>query len=296
MSKSKKINSDSVFGVVNAIILAIEAIVILYPLYFVVVASVSDPTYVNAGETMFFPKGFTLMGYKKIFEYKNIVTGYINSIIYTVVGTSVSLFFCVPTAFALSRKELPGRKWLSAFYVFTMYFSGGVIPQYLLVRDLNLMNSMWALILPGALMTYNMIVCRSFFTSNVSQELFEATKIDGGSYTTFFFKVVLPLSKAILAIMVLFHALIYWNSYLQALYYLKDQNKYPLQLVLRNLTDSLNVDSMQGGTSQEATEQQKVQQMVRYAVVIAACIPVFLMYPAVQKYFVKGVMVGAVKG
>ena len=291
-----KINIDSVVGVVNAIILGILAVMILYPLYFVVIASISDPTYVNAGETMLFPKGLTLMGYQKMFEFQDIVNGYINSIIYTVVGTIVNLIFCLPVAFALSRRELPGRAWISMFFVFTMYFSGGVIPQYLLVRDLHLINSMWALILPGALSTYNMIVCRSFFSSNVSQELFEATKIDGGSYTLFFFKIVLPLSKAIIAIMVLFHALIHWNSYLQALYYLKDSSKYPLQLVLRNLTAALNVDSMQNGTAQAASEAQKVQQSVRYAVVIAACVPVFIMYPFVQKYFVKGVMVGAIKG
>lgn len=293
----KKINSDSIFGVVNGFILLLITLMIVYPLYFVIIASVSDPVAVNMGETLLLPKGINFLGYKKMLEYSNIVTGYKNSIIYTVVGTICNLLVCIPTAFVLSRKELPGRKWLSMFFVVTMYFQGGVVPTYLVVKQTHLLNTMWALIVPGVLNTYNMIVCRSFFANNVSEELFESTKIDGGGYMTFFFKVVLPLSTSIIAVMVLYHALVHWNSYLTSLYYIRDSEKYPLQLVLRSLTASLNVDSIQGSVdSQTISEMQKAQQSVRYAVVIASAIPVFLIYPFVQKHFVKGVMVGSVKG
>lgn len=297
-TNSVKLSSgDRVFGIVNGILLAIVTLLIVYPIYFIIVASVSDPTYVNLGQTLFWPKGLNISGYQKIFEYSEITTGYLNSIFYTVLGTCINLLVCIPTAFSLSRKELVGRGWINAFFVVTMYFSGGLVPGYLLIKNLGMINTVWALVLPGALNVYNMIVCRSFFMSNISDELFEATKIDGGSYTSFFFKVVLPLSKSIIAVMVLYHALVHWNSYLSALYYIRDTDKYPLQLILRNLTASLSVDSIQDAMDSAAiSEKMKASQTVRYAVIIVASIPVFLMYPFVQKYFVKGVMVGSVKG
>ena len=297
-TNSVKLSSgDRVFGIVNGILLAIVTLLIVYPICFIIVASVSDPTYVNLGQTLFWPKGLNISGYQKIFEYSEITTGYLNSIFYTVLGTCINLLVCIPTAFSLSRKELVGRGWINAFFVVTMYFSGGLVPGYLLIKNLGMINTVWALVLPGALNVYNMIVCRSFFMSNISDELFEATKIDGGSYTSFFFKVVLPLSKSIIAVMVLYHALVHWNSYLSALYYIRDTDKYPLQLILRNLTASLSVDSIQDAMDSAAiSEKMKASQTVRYAVIIVASIPVFLMYPFVQKYFVKGVMVGSVKG
>ena len=297
-TNSVKLSSgDRVFGIVNGILLAIVTLLIVYPIYFIIVASVSDPTYVNLGQTLFWPKGLNISGYQKIFEYSEITTGYLNSIFYTVLGTCINLLVCIPTAFSLSRKELVGRGWINAFFVVTMYFSGGLVPGYLLIKNLGMINTVWALVLPGALNVYNMIVCRSFFMSNISDELFEATKIDGGSYTSFFFKVVLALSKSIIAVMVLYHALVHWNSYLSALYYIRDTDKYPLQLILRNLTASLSVDSIQDAMDSAAiSEKMKASQTVRYAVIIVASIPVFLMYPFVQKYFVKGVMVGSVKG
>ncbi len=288
---------DKVFTVVNGCLLAFITLMIIYPIYFVIIASISDPTYVNLGETMFLPKGINLLGYKKLFEYPEIMTGYMNSIVYTVIGTLINLVACITAAFSLSRKELAGRKWLNLFFVLTMYFSGGLIPTYLVIHNLGMTNTMWALVIPGALNAYNMIVCRSFFSSSISDELFEAIKIDGGGYHTFFFGIVLPLSKAIIAVMILYHALVHWNSYLNALYYIRDANKFPLQLILRSLTASLSVDSVQSmGDANAISEQIKMQQSVRYSLIIAASIPVFLMYPLVQKYFVKGVMIGSVKG
>ena len=298
-NKVKESGSDKVFNIVNGTLLAILTLLIVYPIYFIIIASISDPTYVNLGETLLWPKGITALGYQKIFEYGEILSGYKNSIIYTVVGTMVNLIACIPCAFALSRKELPGRTWINLYFVFTMYFGGGLIPGYLVVKGLGMLNTMWALVIPGALSVYNMIVARSFFMSNISDELFEATKIDGGSYTTFFFKVVLPLSKAIIAVMVLYHALGHWNSYLTALYYIRDYKKFPLQLVLRNMTATLTADATNIDSSMDAAaiaEATKAQQSVRYAVIMVAAIPVFLMYPFVQKYFVKGVMIGSVKG
>lgn len=298
-NRVKESGSDKLFNIVNGTLLGIITLLIVYPVYFIIIASISDPTYVNLGETLLWPKGLTGLGYQKIFEYSEIISGYKNSIIYTVVGTCINLIACIPCAFALSRKELPGRGILNGFFVFTMYFSGGLIPGYLVVRGLGLLNTMWALVLPGALSVYNMIVARSFFQSNISDELFEATKIDGGSYTTFFFKVVLPLSKAIIAVMILYHALGHWNSYMTALYYIRDYTKFPLQLVLRNMTATLTADATNIDSSMDAqaiAEATKAQQSVRYAVIMVAAIPVFLMYPFVQKYFVKGVMIGSVKG
>ena len=288
---------DRIFGIVNGILLVLITLLIAYPIYFIIIASFSDPTYVNLGETLFWIKGFHIDGYKKVFEDPDIMSGYWNSIVYMVLGTSINLMVCIPAAFVLSRRELVGRKFINVFFVFTMYFGGGLIPMYLLIQNLGMIDTMWALILPGALNVYNMIVCRSFFDSNISEELFEATKLDGGDYFTFFFKVVLQLSKSIIAVMVLFHALGHWNAYLSALYFLRDSKKFPLQLVLRNLTATLSADMMQDSMTSEAiTEKMKVAQTVRYSVIIAASVPVFLMYPLVQKHFVKGVMIGSVKG
>ena len=296
MFKTKKLDSDKVFGFFNSIFLIIITSLIVYPIYFILIASISDPNAVAAGQTMLLPKGITFLGYAKILEDVRLVTGFKNSIILTVWGTSIAMAVCLITAFALSRKELPGRRVINGFFVFTMYFGGGLIPTYLLHQSLGTMNTYWALILPG-LSVYNMIICRSFFQSNVSEELFESIKVDGGSYFTFFFKIVLPLSKAIIAVIVLYTALGFWNNYMTSLYYIQDSKKWPLQLVLKTITDQIKANSSEvGASSLMAMETQKAEQLTRYSVVIISSIPVFLLYPFIQKYFVKGVMVGSVKG
>ncbi len=297
INKIQDSGSDKVFGIVNGTLLTIFTLLLLYPIYFILSASISDPTYVNLGETFLIPKGINFLGYEKLLEYPTILRGFANSVLYTVTGVCVQMVTCITCAFALSRRELPGRRILNAFFVVTMYVSGGLVPSYILNRDLGILNTIWVMILPSALSVYNMIVARSFFMSNISEELFEATKIDGGSYTTFFIKVVLPLSKAILAVLVLYHALAHWNNYTDALYYLRDSKKYPLQMVLKGLTASLSTDVQDMGMDAKAiAEKVKAEQAVRYAIIIVGSIPVFLMYPFVQKYFVKGVMVGSVKG
>lgn len=293
-----KINSDKIFKIINYTILSLVLAIFMYPIWFVLVASISDPTFVNTGEVLFLPKGINVEGYKKILEYSEVLTGYKNTIIYTFVGTCINLAVLIPASFALSRKELFLRRFWMIFFLITMYFSGGLIPLYLQVKNLNLMDSMWALILPGAFSVYNMIICRNFFESNVSEELFESAKIDGATYTRFFFSIVLPLSKSIIAVMVLFHALAHWNTYLNALYYIQSKDKYPLQLVLKNLTAQLELISTGESLvdSQSLNESIRLQESVKYSVIVVASIPVLILYPFVQKHFVKGVMLGSVKG
>ncbi len=291
-----KSNFDRVFDVINYILMGLILIIVMYPLYFVIVASFSDPTYVNAGQTMIFPKGITFEGYMRTLEYSTIWSGYKNSIVYTFVGTCVNLAVLIPASFALSRSELVGRKLFTTLCLFCMYFGGGTIPTYLLIKNLGLFNSMWALVLPGAFSVYNMIICRSFFKSNVSEELFESVKLDGAGYTRFFFSIVLPLSKAILAVMVLYHALGHWNSYMNVLYYIRDVDKHNLQLVLRNLTESLSTGSMEAVDSEYLASAEKLKELVKYSTILLAALPMIILYPFVQKYFVGGVMIGSVKG
>jgi len=291
-----KTNFDRVFDVINYILMGIILIVVMYPLYFVIIASFSDPTYVNAGQTMILPKGITFEGYQKALEYEIIWTGYKNSIIYTFVGTCINLIVLIPASFALSRSELVGRKLFTTLCLFTMYFGGGTIPTYLLIKSLGLFNSMWALVLPGAFSVYNMIICRSFFKSNVSEELFESVKLDGAGYTRFFFSIVLPLSKAIVAVMVLYHALGHWNSYMSVVYYIRDVEKYNLQTVLKSLTDQFSTGSMEMVDSEYLASAQKLAELVKYSTILLAALPMIILYPFVQKYFVTGVMIGSVKG
>ncbi len=290
-----KSKSDIVFDIINYIILTIVFLIAFYPLYFVVIASFSHPKYVTAGETLFFIKGFTLDGYNTMFQNEIIWSGYKNSAIYTLVGTIINLCVLIPASFALSRKELVGRKFFTAAMLFCMYFSGGAVPLYMVVKNLGLMDSIWSLVLPGAFSVYNMIICRSFFSSNVSEELYESVKIDGGGYATFFFRIVLPLSKSIIAVMVLYHALGHWNSYLSALYYISDTKKYPLQVVLQEITSTLTPQGAES-MSQGTVKGQNVVQLVKYTTIIIAALPMIILYPFVQKHFVSGVMIGSVKG
>ena len=294
-----KTKSDIIFDFVNYILMGIILFIVLYPLYFVIIASISNPNAVNSGQTLLLPKDITFDGYVKILEYEQILLGYRNSIIYTFFGTVINLLVLIPASFALSRKELVGRKFFTTMCLITMYFGGGMIPSYINIRDLGMMNTVWAIIIPGAFSVYNMIICRSFFVGNVSEELFESVRLDGGSYTTFFVRIVLPLSKAIIAVMVLYHALGHWNSYMNYVYYITDTSKYNLQVVLRNITNSLSVGAMDdGGTGNAATQSsaEELMELVKYSTILIAALPMIILYPFVQKYFVQGVMIGSVKG
>ena len=296
----KRCREDVIFDTVIFIILTLILFVVAYPLYWVIISSFSDPTAVSAGKVLLRPIGFTLKGYAEVFKNSQVMRGFFNSIVITFVGVCVNLAVTLPTAYALSRDNFSGKKPITVFYMITMFFGGGMIPTYLVVKNMQLLNTIWALVLPGCLSVYNMIVARTFFKSNISEELYEAGEIDGCTQSRFFFQIALPLSKAIIAIMVLYYGVGHWNSYFSALLYISDQDKYPLQLVLRNILLTNQTALSQTATTAAARaalqEQQQLIDVMKYSLIIISSVPVLIMYPLVQKHFVKGVMIGSVKG
>ena len=294
-AKIRLSRADQVFDAVNYVLLTLCLLLVAYPLYFIVIASVSDPTAVYAGRVVLWPASFTLEGYRRILDYASFFTGYRNTILYTLVGTAVNVAITIPGAYALSRKDLVGRNIMMMGITFTMIFSGGLIPTYLLVIQLNLYNTMWALILPAAVSSWNFIVARTFFQQTIPDELLEAATLDGAGNTQFFLRIVLPLSKSIIAVMVLFYAVNHWNSYFNALIYLKSAEKYPLQLVLRNILFENSLGDMVEDASTLAL-QQRLGDLIKYGIIIASSLPLLILYPFLQRYFIQGVMIGAVKG
>ena len=285
---------DHVFNVFNTILMILISIVIVYPLWYVILASITDPAIVNSGKFLLIPTGLYVSGYEEAFDYPQLWSGYLNSIIYTIVGVVVALVATIPGAYALSRRDMAGRKGIMFLFTFTMFFNGGMIPLYLTIKAVNIYNTMWAIVLPIGVSVYNLIVCRSFFEANLPQELLEASKLDGCSDFGFFFKIAIPLSSTIIAVMVLFYATGLWNIYFNAIMFLQDEDKMPLQVVLRNLI--LSNQLMMGTSGSEMAEKQKLVDQLKYVIVTLAAFPLVIVYPFVQKYFAKGVMVGAVKG
>ncbi|GGJ07006.1 carbohydrate ABC transporter permease [Paenibacillus hunanensis] len=298
----KESRSDRIFLLLNYVYLAIALICVLYPLVYIVSASISSPTYVNSGEMWLFPKGITFEGYQRVFENQSIWQGYANTILYTVVGTLVNLLVTIPAAYALSRSDFVGRGFFMAMFLVTMFFSGGLIPTYLLVKNLGLVNTMWALILPGAASVWNIIVARTFFQSTIPKELQEAAHIDGCTNLRLFWKIVIPLSAPIIAVMALFYGVGHWNSYFNALVYLNDESKYPLQMVLRQILvlQEMTGSGIGAATSGEAAmamnQRADSAALLKYAVIIVSTLPIIAVYPFLQRYFVQGVMIGSVKG
>lgn len=286
---------DRVFDIMNYVILTICFLIVAYPLYFVVIASISDPVDVNAGRVILYPVKATMDGYRRILEYKSFFTGYRNTLVYTGVGTLVNMLLTVPAAYALSRKDLVGRNVFMMMIAFTMIFSAGLIPTYLHIRDLGLIDTMWALILPGAVSTWNLIVARTFFQQSIPDDLLEAAQLDGATNAQFFVQIVLPLSKSILAVLVLFYAVGHWNSYSNALYYIISDDKRPLQLVLRSILFENTMGDMVEDASNLAA-QQRLGDLIKYGIIIASSLPLMILYPFLQRYFIQGVMIGAVKG
>lgn len=287
--------ADKAFDVMDYVLLTIGFLLVAYPLYFVLIASVSDPIAVYEGRVILYPIKPTLEGYARIFSYESLFTGYKNTLIYTAVGTSINVVMTITAGYALSRKDLVGRNVMMMGVMITMIFSGGMIPNYLLVRSLKLYNTMWALILPGAVSTWNLIVTRTFFQQTIPEELREAAELDGCGDTSFFVRVVLPLSSSIIAVMVLFYAVSHWNSYYNALLYLSSTSKYPLQLVLRNILIVNTLDDMVNDVATQAA-QQRMGDLIKYGMIIVSSLPLLILYPFLQKYFVHGVMIGAIKG
>ena len=293
--------ADRVFDVINLGLLLLLAFVTIYPIYFVLIASVSDPYAVLRGEVMLWVKDFTLEPYKNVFANKMIWTGYLNSIINTVILVAYNLALTIPAAYVMTRKELKGRKVLTWFFMITMYFGGGMVPSYLLIRDLGLMNTRAALILPAGFSVYNMLITRASIQSNIPGELFDAARIDGASPFTMFFRIVLPLSKAIIAVITLYVAVGAWNSWFPAMLYITDKDLYPLQYVLRGIllqNQQMTVLTTDGITPELIEAQMRKKYMaqgMKYSVIFIASAPLLIAYPFVQKHFVTGVMIGSVK-
>lgn len=298
MSKQQAIRKPSderAFDFVIYVIAAIIIIIVLYPLLFIVSASFSDPSKVLNGDVWLLPKGVTLGAYKSILHNDKIWTGYRNTIVYTVVGTLINIIMTILAAYPLSRPDLPGRGKIMVLITLTMFFGGGLIPTYMLVKELGMVNTMWALIVPGAIATYNLIVMRTYFQSSIPWELQEAAHMDGCSNWRLLFSIILPLSKPILAVMVLFYAVGHWNSYFAALIYIRDEALHPLQLVLREILMISQSAGIEGG-SVGLEDQILLAESIKFAVIIVSTLPVLIMYPFVQRHFVKGVMIGSLKG
>ena len=286
-------SSDMVLVILCVLILVIVA----YPLYYVLVASVSDPYDVFAGKTFLLPSQFTLDGYKAVFADDNILTGLFNSVKYTVIGTVFSVVMLYLTAYPLSVKDLPGRKFFSIFFIITMYFGGGMVPTYLIVKETGLINNMWALFLPGGVAVGNMIIMRNFFENSIPKEMIEAADIDGASKWTTFIKIVVTLSRSIMAVMVVFSMVAYWNDWFTSMIYLPSPENAPLPLVLRNILIKSSASASQASTiSGGFAELNKMTEMIKFSSIIIAALPMLIIYPFVQKYFEKGFMAGAVKG
>lgn len=289
----KKSIGEKAFDVLMYGCIGISILLILYPLYFILIASISDQNLVANGRVFLIPKGIQYGGFKRVFENDLLLSGYRNTILYTALGTVVNMVLTIPAAYALSRKDFLPRRVLMFLFVFTMYFSGGLVPTYLLMKDLRLLNTIWVMIIPFAVNVTNLIIARSFFESSIPDELLEAAVMDGCSNTKFFLHIVLPLSKAILAVITLYYAVQHWNEYFNALIYLKDTALYPLQLVIR---DILVMNQKASASASAASSVVQIAEQVKYAVILISTVPVMIFFPFVQKYFMKGVMIGAVKG
>jgi len=292
----KKSFSDKLFFFLNGVFLTFALLIVLIPLLHVVAQSISSPSEVIAGHVLLIPKKPTLMAYQEIFRSKLLLSGYGNSIVYTFTGTLINIFLTVICAYPLSRKDFLGRKWMMWAFLFTMIFAAPLIPTYLNVRNLGMLDTIWAVLLPNAIGVYNMVVARTFFVSNIPDEMIEAAELDGADDLKIVWYLVLPLSKAILAVLTLFYAVSHWNSYFDAFMYLSSEGKLPLQVVLRNILANAKMIEEMANASVEQSQRLALVEVLKYAVIVFGSLPVIMLYPFVQKHFVKGVMVGSIKG
>ena len=298
MKSNKRVRTgknDKIFYTICYVIIALLSIAVLYPIIYVVSASMSSANALMAGKVWFLPVDFSLEGYKAVLKYKNIYIGYRNTIFYTVVGTLINVSMTMICAYPMSRKNLFGRGPIMFLFSFTMLFGGGMVPNYLLMKKLHLINTIWVMLIPGCMSVYNMIVARTFIQTNIPGELLESAQLDGCNDTLYFFKMVLPLSKAILAVLTLWYAVGHWNTYFRAFIYLTDKNLYPLQIFLRDILISSQI-SADLNDPEIAEQLRTIQMTLKYAMIIVSTVPLYVFYPFAQKYFAKGVMVGSVKG
>lgn len=299
MRTVKKDFSDAVMGFIVSVLCIIIFLIIAYPLYFIIIASFSNSFDVNAGKVVFWPVNASFYGYEKIFQDSRIWQGYRNTIIYTFLGTSINLAFTLPAAYVLSQKRFAARKVIMSLFIFTMFFNGGIIPTYLLMRDLKLINTIWVMVLPFCVNIYNLIITRSFMETSIPGELYEAALMDGCSHFRYFSNVVLPLSKAVISVIGLYYFVGHWNDFFSALLYINKDFLQPLQVVLRNILLANQAFSQGAGSGAGAGVGGYAQQFadqIKYGVIIVSVLPVLFLYPFIQKYFTRGVMIGAIKG
>ena len=286
--------SDRIFMTIVTGFLILFTILIIYPLIFVLSASLSDPAAVLRGQMWLLPVGFNFNAYERVFANNEIIRSFMNSTLYTLAGTAISIALTTLAAYCLSRKDLPGRAFFTLFFTFTMFFSGGIIPSYLVIRSLGMFNTFWVMVIPGSVSVFNLLIMRTFMTSSIPEELFEAAYVDGCNNVRIMISVVLPLSTAILAVMVLFYGVNHWNEFFKALIYIRDRFRYPLQLILREILLQTMADNM---TELETTASKVLMsEAIKYACCIVASAPLMIIYPFLQKFFERGVMIGAVKG
>ncbi|CAN7632224.1 MULTISPECIES: carbohydrate ABC transporter permease [unclassified Paenibacillus] len=295
-NKARLTNSDKIFYFINDLILLLALIIVLYPLIYVFSASFSDKLAIISGKVFLWPVDFSLEGYIAVFKDSRIMPAYGNTVFYTVVGTTINVVLTILVAYPLSRKTMVGRNLIMYLFAFTMLFHGGLIPNYLLMKSLGMIDTRWAMLLPGAIAVWNMIIARTFFQSTISHELYEAAAMDGCSHVRFLWSIVLPLSKSIIAVLVLFYGVSHWNAYFNAFIYLKNKDLFPLQIVLRDILIQSEIDPSSITDTDTMTRKQGLADLLKYSVIIVASLPVWLVYPFVQKHFVKGVMIGSIKG
>ena len=294
MKRKKEMTKDRMVNIIFHIIAIIMILLIIYPLWFVIIASFSNPADVANGDVWFWPKHWEFSGYNELFKQKMFWKSYGNTIIYTLVGTFIALAVNIPAGYAMSRKDLFGKKWINVFYLIPMFISGGLIPTYIVVKNFGLLNSFWVMVLPFSVSTYNIIVARTFFKSTIPETLWEAAQIDGCGTLRYFLQFVLPLSKAVLAVIGLWTAVGLWNSWFNALIYIQKESLQPLQLLLRRILIS-NQSMLGAATGTMAQELRQLSDMMKYASIVVSTLPMMCLYPFLQKYFNQGVMIGAVK-
>ena len=295
-TRIRRSKADLVYDTFVFVIMVSLMIIIMYPLYFILIASISDPMLVAAGRVWLYPQGVTFTAYERIFADARIWNAYRNTLLYTSLGTTINVVLTICAGYALSRKDLRGRKFFLMMFAFTMFFSGGMIPTYMVVFNLGLVNTIWAMVIPNAVSIWNLLITRAFFQSTIPEELLDAAMIDGCGNLRFFALIILPLSKAIIAVMALFYAISHWNAFFNALIYLFDSDLFPLQLVLRSILiqNEMQTDMMVDVT--DLMERQNLAELLKYGIIVVASVPALVIYPFAQKYFVTGIMIGSVKG
>ena len=294
--KVKRSMDDRIYYAVSYGIVFLLTIIVLYPLIYILSCSFSSANAVSTGKVVLWPVDLSVMGYEKVFENKRVWIGYRNTILYTTIGTLINVSMTLICAYPLARRRLPHKGFFTFLISFTMLFNGGMIPTYLVMRDLHILNTLWVMVLPGAIGVSQMIVTRTFIMSTIPDELLEATQIDGCNDFQFFWQFVLPLSKAVIAVIAMQYAILHWNSYFNAFIYLSDDKKYPLQIFLREILVMSNIDVSDIADPETAIAMQGMADLLKYSLIVVATVPILCVYPFVQKYFVKGVMMGSLKG